>query len=280
MPSSPQNSRGCGPATSSTIAAGSKTTSALLREAAGEGGHKARATHHDSFPTSTSSRSRSSAETSSTAASSARSAGLGVELHGGSASSSSSKNTNKIQDHDLAGGATETTPVHTVPQPQQQDEPASPARIKRGFHITRMRMKDATTGELLWRSENWDTSAEETEIHIPARVLQCKAVAREIEFQSKEQIEKFRLEQVVFFRNAILETWDFEFGFVIPGSTYLRMYFSSSSSSRAYLLIILCHARSAQSKNGVGDFSAVCDAVDANRRLLCDAKTSNKNFWL
>ena len=44
-------------------------------------------------------------------------------------------------------------------------------------------------------------------------------VAREIVFSSAEAIENFRLEQAIHFKNTLLESWDFVFGFVIPNST-------------------------------------------------------------
>lgn len=55
--------------------------------------------------------------------------------------------------------------------------------------------------------------------HVPKSVLQCKAVSREINFTSQEAMHKFRLEQRVLFKGKVLEEWNFEFGYVIPGST-------------------------------------------------------------
>ncbi|MEQ2316883.1 hypothetical protein AMECASPLE_036940, partial [Ameca splendens] len=54
---------------------------------------------------------------------------------------------------------------------------------------------------------------------VPKKILKCKAVSRELNFSSTEQLEKFRLEQKVFFKGQCLEEWFFEFGFVIPNST-------------------------------------------------------------
>ncbi|XP_067882188.1 retinal rod rhodopsin-sensitive cGMP 3',5'-cyclic phosphodiesterase subunit delta-like, partial [Heterodontus francisci] len=54
---------------------------------------------------------------------------------------------------------------------------------------------------------------------VPKKILKCKAVSRELNFSSSEQMEKFRLEQKVFFKGQCLEEWFFEFGFVIPNST-------------------------------------------------------------
>ena len=40
-----------------------------------------------------------------------------------------------------------------------------------------------------------------------------------MQFSSTEAISDFRLEQRVYLGDACVEEWDFEFGFVIPGST-------------------------------------------------------------
>uniref|UniRef100_A0A915HGZ0 GMP phosphodiesterase delta subunit domain-containing protein n=1 Tax=Romanomermis culicivorax TaxID=13658 RepID=A0A915HGZ0_ROMCU len=54
---------------------------------------------------------------------------------------------------------------------------------------------------------------------VPKKILKCRAVSREINFTSCEQMEKFRLEQKVFLKDQVVEEWYFEFGFVIPNST-------------------------------------------------------------
>ena len=40
---------------------------------------------------------------------------------------------------------------------------------------------------------------------VPKKILKCRAVAREINFSSKEGMEKFRLEQRVMFKGKCLE---------------------------------------------------------------------------
>jgi retinal rod rhodopsin-sensitive cGMP 3',5'-cyclic phosphodiesterase subunit delta len=72
---------------------------------------------------------------------------------------------------------------------------------------------------------------------VPADILKCRAVSREISFTSVEEMTNFRLEQRVFFQGVCMEgnfhanetycimtlyfavEWFFQFGFVIPGST-------------------------------------------------------------
>lgn len=94
-------------------------------------------------------------------------------------------------------------------------------KIMDGFRIEYMCMRDADTGALKWESSDWagDAFLSEQEAHVPPDILKCAAVSREITFSSKEVIEDFRLEQVVYFQGMKLEEWRFKFGFVIPNST-------------------------------------------------------------
>lgn len=74
----------------------------------------------------------------------------------------------------------------------------------------------------------------EHEARVPKRILKCRAVSREINFASQEEMQQFRLEQRVYFKGTVIEgrssflfllfsietlEWSFTFGFVIPGST-------------------------------------------------------------
>ncbi|KAK3730121.1 hypothetical protein QZH41_013753, partial [Actinostola sp. cb2023] len=59
----------------------------------------------------------------------------------------------------------------------------------------------------------------EHEARVPKKILKCKAVSREINFSSQQEMNKFRLEQKVLFKGKCLEDWYFDFGFVIPSST-------------------------------------------------------------
>ena len=53
----------------------------------------------------------------------------------------------------------------------------------------------------------------EHEARVPKKILQCRAVSREINFSSQEEISQFRLEQRIYFRDTIIEgnyrTFDF-----------------------------------------------------------------------
>ncbi|DBA04180.1 TPA: hypothetical protein N0F65_004288 [Lagenidium giganteum] len=94
-------------------------------------------------------------------------------------------------------------------------------KIARGLVINHMNMRCADTGKLLWQSSEWTCMMMMmiSAARIPAAILKCSAVSREINFTSKEEITQFRLEQRVFLGDCCIEEWLFTFGFVIPGST-------------------------------------------------------------
>jgi len=98
--------------------------------------------------------------------------------------------------------------------------PPTAQEILKGFKLNWMNLRDADSGKILWQSSD-DLSAPdaEHEARVPKKILKCRAVARELNFSSQEQMEKFRLEQRVMFKGKCLEEWYFEFGFVIPDST-------------------------------------------------------------
>ncbi len=45
----------------------------------------------------------------------------------------------------------------------------------------------------------------EHEARVPKRILKCRAVSREINFSSEEEMKQFRLEQRVYFKNTVIE---------------------------------------------------------------------------
>lgn len=45
----------------------------------------------------------------------------------------------------------------------------------------------------------------EHEARVPKRILKCRAISREINFSSQEEMQQFRLEQRVFFKGTIIE---------------------------------------------------------------------------
>ncbi|XP_065842780.1 retinal rod rhodopsin-sensitive cGMP 3',5'-cyclic phosphodiesterase subunit delta-like [Oscarella lobularis] len=97
---------------------------------------------------------------------------------------------------------------------------AKAKQILCGFKLNWMNLRDAGTGKILWQgSDDLSAPGVEHEARVPKKILKCKAVSREINFSSAEEMKKFRLEQRVIFKGKGLEEWAFDFGFVIPGST-------------------------------------------------------------
>ena len=92
-------------------------------------------------------------------------------------------------------------------------------KIKDGFHINFMKMKDGSQGKVLWQCNEWDIHAEYREEHLPKEILECKEVVREINFSSKESIEQLELIQNYYIKDELVESSRFYFGFVIPNST-------------------------------------------------------------
>lgn len=61
-----------------------------------------------------------------------------------------------------------------------------------------MILRDADTGKIIWQ-ENKDLSSSEEEhkAKIPVKILDLRAVSREINFSTVERIQKFHLDQKV-----------------------------------------------------------------------------------
>ena len=111
----------------------------------------------------------------------------------------------------------EDTPLSAPTVVAPTDERA--LKILAGFRINWMNMADASTGEILWQDSEWGDLLTQRDIHIPKRILQCRAVSREFQFSSIEMLQGLRLEQRIFFQGSCMEEWNFQFGFVIPNST-------------------------------------------------------------
>ena len=94
--------------------------------------------------------------------------------------------------HDvLAGGSDryEDTKTNELPNQSELND------VSQGeFRIEALKIKDAESGEVLWESNQWDlTSDEEQKVEFPARMLQCRAIGREIVFYSKKIIQDFSI---------------------------------------------------------------------------------------
>ena len=71
-----------------------------------------------------------------------------------------------------------------------------------------MNLRDADSGKVLWQSsDDMSIPEKEHEARVPKKILKCRAISREINFSSKEPMDKFRLEQRVLFKGKCLEGW-------------------------------------------------------------------------
>lgn len=100
------------------------------------------------------------------------------------------------------------------------EETAKAFEILKGFKLNWMNLRDADSGRIIWQSNDDLSNPQiEHEARVPKKILKSRAVSRELNFTSKEKLDKFRLIQKVYFKGNCIEEWFFDFGFVIPGST-------------------------------------------------------------
>ena len=91
----------------------------------------------------------------------------------------------------------------------------------KGFKLNWMNLRDAETGTILWQTNKHLSLKGEDEhvARVPASILNCSTVSREINFSSTELINNFKIRQRVLLHGQPVEEWNFAFGFVIPEST-------------------------------------------------------------
>lgn len=116
-------------------------------------------------------------------------------------------------------------------------------KISKGYKINFMKMKDASSGKVMWEKNDWNlensghsyifnkslSSKEFRDMNknafknhnenLPKEILLCKTIIREINFSSVEPIENFEIVQNYYLSGELIETTRFHFGFVIPNST-------------------------------------------------------------
>lgn len=92
-------------------------------------------------------------------------------------------------------------------------------KIKEGFKINWMKMKDGSNGKVMWDCKEWDLTNEKRSENLPKEILACKEVVRELNFSSIEKIENLELIQNFYLSGELIESSRFFFGFVIPNST-------------------------------------------------------------
>lgn len=71
-------------------------------------------------------------------------------------------------------------------------------------------LRDADTGKVIWQeNKDFSSSGIEHEAKVPIKILDLRAVSREINFSTVESMEKFRLDQKVW-KNEENSVCDFE----------------------------------------------------------------------
>ncbi len=69
----------------------------------------------------------------------------------------------------------------------EQDLSDNIQKISDGFKIVSMKMKNATTGKVLWECDDWNLSSDEVkDVRFPIEMLSCESISREIVFKSEE----------------------------------------------------------------------------------------------
>ncbi len=102
---------------------------------------------------------------------------------------------------------------------QKSEEDGIFEKIKNGFKINHMQMKDGDNGKIMWDCQSWDLNSPSHTEKITKELLKCKTVIRNVNFSSVEQIQDLELVQNFYLMGELLESSRFKFGFVIPNST-------------------------------------------------------------
>ena len=92
-------------------------------------------------------------------------------------------------------------------------------KIKNGFKINLIQMKDGDSGKMMWDCKDWDFSSPNQIVKISKELLKCKIIKRNVNFSSVEKIEDLELIQNFYLMGELFESSRFKFGFVIPNST-------------------------------------------------------------
>ena len=102
---------------------------------------------------------------------------------------------------------------------QEEEEIIELSRMKKGFKVNHMQMRNGDTGEVMWQVNSWDLNKEFHTENITKNLLKCKKIIRNVNFSSEEKIEDLELIQNFYLMGELFESSRFKFGFVIPGST-------------------------------------------------------------
>ena len=102
---------------------------------------------------------------------------------------------------------------------QNEEDEEEFLKIKKGFRVNHMQMKNGENGEVMWEVKSWDLTKENHTENITKELLKCKRIIRNVNFSSDEKIDELELVQNFYLMGELFESSRFKFGFVIPGST-------------------------------------------------------------
>ena len=110
----------------------------------------------------------------------------------------------------------------------------TPRDMAMGFRLREMSMRDCSdSGTMLWHSTAFSEEDEasqsgkdlapcfrpgEMSERVPKQILECRTISRDICFSSIHVVQKLCLKQRVCLHGKCIEEWEFDFGFVMPGS--------------------------------------------------------------
>ena len=107
--------------------------------------------------------------------------------------------------------------MSNIAQKEEDDEDFN--KIKNGFKVNHIQMKNGETGEVMWEVKSWDLTKKTHKINLTKELLKCKRIIRNVNFSSEEKIDELELVQNFYLMGELFESSRFRFGFVIPGST-------------------------------------------------------------
>ncbi len=107
--------------------------------------------------------------------------------------------------------------MSNIAQKEEDDEDFN--KIKNGFKVNHIQMKNGETGDVMWEVKSWDLTKKTHKINITKELLKCKKIIRNVNFSSQEKIDELELVQNFYLMGELFESSRFRFGFVIPGST-------------------------------------------------------------
>lgn len=83
-----------------------------------------------------------------------------------------------------------------------------------------IKLTNADDGNIIWHeAKDFSDSGEIHEARVPTSILDVRAMLREINFSTKEELKNFRIVQLAKFKGKLLEQWAFTMGPVKPCST-------------------------------------------------------------